>query len=73
MAKKISEVDGDGKSRLWLGGEAAVPRYPQRRSSPFVFNRSLLGLMALAVGLGFTGGLLAGLQCCRRSDSSPRG
>lgn len=73
MNKKISEVDGEAKARLWLGGEAAVPRYPQRRRSPFVFNRSLIGLVVCAVGLGFAGGLLAGLQCCRRPAYPLRG
>ncbi len=70
MTNKISDVDGEAKARRWLGGEAAVPRYPQRRQSPFVFNRSLVGLVALAVGLGFAGGLLAGIQC-RRPPTVP--
>ncbi|MBV6468415.1 MAG: hypothetical protein NBKEAIPA_00280 [Nitrospirae bacterium] len=74
MNRNISEVDGEAKARAWLGGEAAVPRYPQRGGAPFVFKRSLLGLVALAVGLGFAGGLLTGLQCrCRAgSDRSDR-
>lgn len=66
MTDKISDVDAEAKARRWLGGEAAVPRYPHRRQSPFVFNRSLVGLVAFAVGLGFAGGLPAGLQCRRR-------
>ena len=73
MTNKISEIDGETKARRWLGGEAAVPRYPHRRQSPFVFNRSLVGLVAVAVGLGFAGGLLAGLQCWRRADVPPKG
>lgn len=70
--KNISDIDGEAKARLWLGGEAAVPRYPQRRQYPFVFNRSLVGLVALAVGLGFAGGLLTGLQFYRRPESPPQ-
>jgi len=66
MKRNIPDVDGEAKARRWLGGEAAVPRYPQRRQSPFVFNRSLVGLVAFAVGLGFVGGIVAGLQCRRR-------
>ena len=73
MTDKISDVDGEAKARRWLGGEAAVPRYPQRRQSPFVFNRALVGLVAFAVGLGFAGGLLAGFQFRRRSDVPPKG
>ena len=73
MTDTISDVDGEAKARRWLGGEAAVPRYPQRRQSPFVFNRSLVGLVAFAVGLGFAGGLLAGFQFRRRSDVPPKG
>jgi hypothetical protein len=70
--KNISDMDGEAKARLWLGGEAAVPRYPQRRRYPFVFNRSLVGLVAFAIGLGFAGGLLTGLQCRRRPESLPQ-
>ena len=73
MINKISDADGEAKARRWLGGEAAVPRYPHRRQSPFVFNRSLLGLVAFAVGLGFAGGLLAGLQARRRVIVLPKG
>ena len=73
MINKISDADGEAKTRRWLGGEAAVPRYPHRRQSPFVFNRSLLGLVAFAVGLGFAGGLLAGLQSRRRVIVLPKG
>ncbi|MCS6329453.1 MAG: hypothetical protein H8K06_20585 [Nitrospira sp.] len=72
MTNKISEIDGEAKARRWLGGEAAVPRYPHRRQNPFRFNRSLLGLVAFAVGLGFTGGLLLGLQS-RRPTAPPKG
>jgi len=70
MTKHISEIDGEAKARRWLGGEAAVPRYPQRRQNPFRFNRSLLGLVAFAVGLGFAGGLLIGLQSRRTTVPS---
>lgn len=73
MMNKISDVDGEVKARRWLGGEAAVPRYPQRRQSPFVFNRSLVGLVAFAVGLGFAGGLLAGIQYRRRPTVPAKG
>ena len=62
MTDKISDVDAEAKARRWLGGEAAVPRYPHRRQSPFVFNRSLVGLVAFAVGLGFSSRLQARLQ-----------
>ena len=72
MAKNISEIDGEAKARRWLGGEAAVPRYPHRRQKPFVFNGSLLGLVALAAGAGFAGGLLIGLQS-RRPAVPPKG
>ena len=72
MINKISDIDGEAKARRWLGGEAAVPRYPQRRQSPFVFNRSILGLVAFAVGLGFAGGLLAGLQFRRPVHVPPK-
>lgn len=72
MTKHISEIDGEAKARRWLGGEAAVPRYPHRRQKPFVFNRSLLGLVAFAVGAGFAGGLLIGLQR-RRPAVPPQG
>ncbi|MBS0169752.1 MAG: hypothetical protein JSR62_05310 [Nitrospira sp.] len=71
MAKNISEIDGEAKARRWLGGEAAVPRYPHRRQNPFRFNRSLLGLVAFATGLGFVGGLLIGLQS-RRPTVRPK-
>lgn len=71
MAKNISDIDGEATARHWLGGEAAVPRYPHRRQSPFRFNRSLLGLVAFAAGLGFAGGLLIGLQS-RRSTVPPK-
>jgi hypothetical protein len=63
-------MESEAKARLWLGGEAAVPRYPQRRQYPFEFNRSLVGLVALAASLGFAGGLLAGLQCRRPIESA---
>lgn len=72
MTNKISEIDGEAKARRWLGGEAAVRRYPHRRQNPFRFNRSLLGLVAFAVGLGFAGGLLLGLQS-RRPTAPPKG
>lgn len=72
MTNKISEIDGEAKARRWLGGEAAVPRYPHRRQNLFRFNRSLLGLVAFAVGLGFAGGLLIGLQS-RRPTVPPKG
>ncbi len=72
MTNKISEIDGEAKARRWLGGEAAVPRYPHRRQNPFRFNRLLLGLVAFAVGLGFAGGLLIGLQS-RRPIVPPKG
>lgn len=72
MMNKIPDIDGESKSRRWLGGEAAVPRYPHRRQSPFVFNRSLLGLVACAIGAGFAGGLVVGLLS-RRSAMSSRG
>ncbi|GAB1721622.1 MAG: hypothetical protein GDA65_02655 [Nitrospira sp. CR1.1] len=65
MTNKISDIDGEAKARRWLGGEAAVPRYPYRRPSRFVFNRSLLGLVACAIGAGFAGGLAIGLLSCR--------
>ncbi|MBI4002835.1 MAG: hypothetical protein HY348_13780 [Nitrospira defluvii] len=70
MNKHISDVDAEAKARRWLGGEASVPRYPQRRQNPFTFNGSLVSLVALAVGLGFAGGILLGLQCRRRPDVS---
>ena len=73
MTNKISDVDGEAKARRWLGGEAAVPRYPHRRPSPFVFNRSLVGLVAFAIGVGFAGGLLAGFQFRRRPAVPPKG
>ena len=70
MNKHISDVDVEAKARRWLGGEASVPRYPQRRQSPFTFNGSLISLVALAVGLGFAGGIFIGLQCRRRPEVS---
>lgn len=70
--KNISDIESEATARLWLGGEAAVPRYPQQRRYPFAFNRSLIGLVALAVGLGFAGGFLTGLQLYRRSGSVPK-
>jgi hypothetical protein len=69
MTNQISDIDGEARARRWLGGEAAVPRYPQRRQSRFVFNRSLLGLVACAIGAGFAGGLVVGLLS-RRSNMS---
>jgi hypothetical protein len=72
MNRHISDVDADAKARRWLGGEASVPRYPQRRRSPITFNGSLISLVALAVGVGLAGGILIGLQCCRRRDLSKR-
>ena len=39
--------------------------HPYRRPSRFVFNRSLLGLVACAIGAGFAGGLAIGLLSCR--------
>ncbi len=72
MTNKISDVDGEAKARRWLGGEAAVPRYPHRRESRFVFNRSLLGLVACAIGAGFAGGLVVGLLS-RRTTFPQRG
>ncbi len=70
MNQHISDVDAEAKARRWLGGEASVPRYPQRRQFPFTFNGSLVGLVAAAVGLGLAGGIFIGLQCRRRSDAS---
>lgn len=70
MNRHIADVDADAKARHWLGGEASVPRYPQRRQYPIAFNGSLVSLVALAFGLGLAGGVLLGLQCCRRPDSS---
>lgn len=72
MDTHISDVDAEAKARRWLGGEASVPRYPQRRQYPFIFNGSLISLVALAVGLGLAGGILIGLQCRRRPDVSRR-
>ena len=72
MTNKISDIDGEAKARRWLGGEAAVPRYPPRRPSRFVFNRSLLGLVACAISAGFAGGLVVGLLS-RRTNTSQRG
>lgn len=72
MDKKPRDSDSDAKARLWLGGEAVVPRYPRRRQWPAMFNRSLTGLMVLAMGVGFAGGLLVGLKSCRRNSSSSR-
>lgn len=69
MNKHISDVDAEAKARRWLGGEASVPRYPQRRR-PFTFNGSLVSLVAFAVGLGFAGGILLGLQFRRRPNAS---
>lgn len=71
MTNKISEIDGEAKARRWLGGEAAVPRYPHRRPSRFVFNRSLLGLVAGAIGAGFSLGLVVGLLNRRTHTSQP--
>ena len=65
MNRSAGESDGEAKTRQWLGGEAVVPRYPRRRQFPVALNRSLSGLMALAVGLGFAGGLVIGLRWCR--------
>jgi hypothetical protein len=73
MNEHISDVEAEAKARRWLGGEASVPRYPHRRQYPFMFNGSLLSLVALAVGLGFAGGMLVGLQCRRRSNVSAAG
>ena len=70
MDTHISDVDAEAKARRWLGGEASVPRYPQRRQYPVTFNGSLISLVALAVGLGLAGGILIGLQCRRRPDVS---
>ncbi|MBA3753311.1 MAG: hypothetical protein H0X01_04070 [Nitrospira sp.] len=70
MNKHISDVDSEARARRWLGGEASVPRYPQRRQSPFTLNGSLISLVALSVGLGLVGGILIGLQCRRRPDAS---
>ena len=36
MNKHISDVDAEAKARRWLGGEASVPRYPQRRRPIYV-------------------------------------
>lgn len=66
MNQHISDVDAEAKARRWLGGEASVPRYPQRRHYPFTLNGSLVSLVALAVGIGFAGGIFVGLQCRRR-------
>ena len=68
----ISDIDAEAKARRWLGGEASVPRYPQRRQYPFTFNGSLISLVALAVGLGLAGGILIGLQCRRRPNVARR-
>lgn len=70
MNRHISDPDAEAKARRWLGGEASVPRYPQRRRSPVMFNGSLISLVALSIGIGLAGGILIGLQCCRRSDLS---
>jgi hypothetical protein len=71
MERHISDVDAEAKARRWLGGEASVRRYPQRRRYPFTFNGSLLSLVALTFGLGLASGVLVGLQCGgRRSDGS---
>lgn len=73
MNKHIADVDAEAKARRWLGGEASVPRYPQRRRYPVTFNGSLISLVAAALGLGLAGGILIGLQCRRRPDvSRPR-
>lgn len=73
MNNHISDVEAEAKARRWLGGEASVPRYPQRRQYPVTFNGSLVSLVAVAVGLGLAGGFLIGLQCRRRPEiSRPR-
>ena len=72
MDKKARDSDSEAKARLWLGGEAVVPRYPRRRQWPSVFNGTLTGLMVLAVGLGFAGGFWIGLKACRRPGAAAR-
>jgi hypothetical protein len=67
MAKPVEESDGKANHELWLGGEAVVPRYPRRRQLNLRLTRSMTGLLALAAGIGFAGGLWIGLQACGRT------
>ena len=70
MAKPVEGSDGKAsRDELWLGGEAVVPRYPRRRQFKVPLTRSLAGLMAVAIAIGFTGGLWIGLQVCGRKKA----
>ena len=46
----------EGKAKLWLGGEAVVPRYPRQRQ----FSVPLTGILALATGVSFAAGFWIG-------------
>lgn len=48
--------EAEGKAKLWLGGEAVVPRYPRQRK----FRMPLTGILALATGFSFAAGFWIG-------------
>ncbi len=58
-----AEEEMEGKAaKLWLGGEAVVPRYPRQRQ----FRVSLAEILALATGLSFAAGFWIGYRVFRR-------
>jgi len=48
--------EAERKAKLWLGGEAVVPRYPRQRQ----FSVPLTGMVALATGISFAAGFWIG-------------
>ena len=54
MIQPVEEAEG--KAKLWLGGEAVVPRYPRQRQ----FSVPLTGILALATGITFAAGFWIG-------------
>ena len=73
MEKSIEEAEGEASRGFWLGGEAVVRRYPRKRDINFRLTRSIIGLLALALGLGCAGGLWAGYGLCARKTRRLRG
>lgn len=54
--------EAEGKAKLWLGGEAVVPRYPRQRQ----FSIPLTAILALATGISFAAGFWIGYHAYER-------
>lgn len=57
---QAEESDNDASQKLWLGGEATVPRYPSQGINEFPLLTRAAGLVGIGLAVGFLGGLVFG-------------